>query len=124
MSELKENQLTVIDENGNETLCQILFTFQSEVTGKKFVIFYPLAAYEDDDDQIELSAAMYVEGEDGNGELHEITEDSDWDEVENAIGEYERQYSDGCGCCEDCDDCEDDCEEECHGGCCCHHHDE
>ena len=28
MSEWKENQLTVIDENGNETLCQILFTFQ------------------------------------------------------------------------------------------------
>ena len=39
MSELKENQLTVIDENGNETLCQILFTFQSEKTGKKFVVF-------------------------------------------------------------------------------------
>ena len=39
MSELRENELTVIDENGNETLCQILFTFQSEKTGKKFVIF-------------------------------------------------------------------------------------
>ena len=87
MSELKENQLTVIDENGNETLCQILFTFESETTGKKFVVFYPLANLEDDDDQIELSAAMYTEGADGNGELHEITEESDWEEVENAIEE-------------------------------------
>lgn len=123
MSELKENQLTVIDENGNETLCQILFTFESETTGKKFVVFYPLADLENDDDQIELSAAMYTEGADGNGELHEITEESDWEEVENAIEEFDRTYSGhcGCGCDHECDDCEEDCEDECEGGCCCHH---
>ena len=123
MSELKENQLTVIDENGNETLCQILFTFESETTGKKFVVFYPIANLEDDDDQIELSAAMYTEGVDGNGELHEITEESDWEEVENAIEEFDRTYSGhcGCGCDHECDDCEEDCEDECEGGCCCHH---
>lgn len=126
MSELKENQLTVIDENGNETLCQILFTFESETTGKKFVIFYPIESLEDEDDQIELSAAMYTEGTDGNGELHEITEESDWEEVENAIEEFDRTYSGhcGCGCDHECDDCEEECEEddECHCGCC--HHEE
>ena len=127
MSELRENELTVIDENGNETLCQILFTFQSEKTGKKFVIFYPIASLEDEDDQLELSAAMYTEGADGNGELHEITEESDWDEVESAIEEFDRTYSGhcGCGCEHECDDCEEECEEEddeCHCGCC--HHEE
>ena len=121
MSELKENQLTVIDENGNETLCQILFTFQSESTGKKFVIFYPLTELENEDDHIELSAALYTEGEDGAGELSEITEESDWDEVEDAIAQFEEHYGDGCGCgCEhECDE-----EEECDGECCCHHHEE
>ena len=123
MSELKENQLTVIDENGNETLCQILFTFQSETTGKKFVIFYPLTELENEDDHIELSAALYVEGENGTGELSEITEESDWDEVEDAIGQFEEQFGDGCGCgCEH--ECEEDEEEHCEGGCCCHHHEE
>ncbi len=27
---LDENQLTVIDENGNELLCEILFTFETD----------------------------------------------------------------------------------------------
>ena len=33
MSELKENQLTVIDEEGNETLCQILLTVSKSMSG-------------------------------------------------------------------------------------------
>lgn len=117
MSELRENELTVIDENGNETLCQILFTFQSEKTGKKFVIFYPISELESEGNSIELSAAQYVEGNDGNGELIEITEDSDWDEVEDAIQQFEEHYGEGCDCDHECDE-----EEECEGGCCCHHH--
>lgn len=121
MSELKENQLTVIDENGNETLCQILFTFQSEKTGKKFVVFYPMSELENDENVIELSAALYTEGADGNGELEEITEDADWEEIEDAIQQFEDQYADECECDHDCE-CEED--EECKGECCCHHHHE
>ena len=59
-----------------------------------------------------------VEGENGNGELTEITEDSDWEEVEDAIQQFEDQYQGECDCDHDCD-CEE--EEECEG-CCCHHH--
>ena len=32
--ENKENQLTIIDENGNEILCEVLFTFNSEEFNK------------------------------------------------------------------------------------------
>ena len=88
---------------------------------KKFVIFYPISELENDENVIELSAALYTEGEDGNGELTEITEDSDWEEVEDAIQQFEDQYSDECECDHDCE-CEED--EECEGGCCCHHHHE
>ena len=34
MSELKENQLVFVDENQNEVLCDILFTYESEEFGK------------------------------------------------------------------------------------------
>ena len=40
--ELKNDQdsfLTLVDEEGNEELCQIIFTFESEELGKKYVIF-------------------------------------------------------------------------------------
>ena len=40
-------QITLIDEKGNEELYQVLFTFDSEDYGKSYVLLYP--ASEDDD---------------------------------------------------------------------------
>ena len=31
---MEDNKLTYIDENGNEVLCEVLFTFESEEFGK------------------------------------------------------------------------------------------
>ena len=31
--------LTLVDEEGNEELCQIIFTFESEELNRKYVIF-------------------------------------------------------------------------------------
>ena len=41
MVELKSNQLLIKDGDGQETLCEIIFTFDSEATGKKYVVFQP-----------------------------------------------------------------------------------
>lgn len=92
--EPKENQLVVLDGDGNEILCEILFTFQSERTGKNFVIFYRVEDLNNEDDGLDLSAAIYVENEnDSTGELIEIVDDEDWNEVEDAISDFENQYS-------------------------------
>ena len=127
-----EGQLTIIDAEGNEKLCQILFTLESEEFGKKYVIFYPLEQLEgEDDEQIQLMAASYVEGEDGNGELQEIETEEEWALIEDAVEEFENSIEEnhgcGCGCGHNCEDgecdheCEDE-EEEHHCGCgCCHH---
>lgn len=121
MSELqpKENQLIIVDDEGNENLCEILFTFESERFNKKYVVFYAVADNNDDDDEmLELSAAEYVEQEDGMGELLAIEDDQEWEEVEQAIADFEKHYSG------DCEDCEGDCDDDCEEGCCCHHHEE
>ena len=127
-----EGQLTIIDAEGTERLCQILFTLESEEFGKKYVIFYPLEQLEgEDDEQIQLMAASYVEGEDGNGELQEIETEEEWALIEDAVEEFENSIEEnhgcGCGCGHNCEDgecdheCEDE-EEEHHCGCgCCHH---
>lgn len=92
--EPKDNQLVVLDGDGNEILCEILFTFQSERTGKNFVVFYRVEELNNDDDTLELSAAIYQEGEDGEtGELIEIEDDEDWNEVEDAINDFDEHYS-------------------------------
>lgn len=130
MSETKpvEGQLTIIDAEGNEKLCQILFTIDSEEFNKKYVVFYPLESLEEDDsEQIALMAAIYTEKEDGNGELSEIETDEEWQMLEDAVADYEAQMDEHeCHCGHDhhCDcegDCDDDCDCEGEGHCCCHH---
>ena len=110
----KENHLTFIDEQGNEVLCEILFTFNSEEFNKNYVLFYPVGS-EDEDGNIEVMAASYVEGEDGTcGELSDITSDEEWALIEEMLESFAE------GDC-DCEDCDEECEDEEH--CCCCHHD-
>lgn len=126
-----EGQLTIIDGEGVERLCQILFTLESEEFGKKYVVFYPIEQDStEDDEQIQLSAASYTEGEDGNGELHPIETDEEWAFIEDAVEEFENSLIEahgcGCGCGHSCEDgeCDRECEdeEEHHCGCGhCHH---
>ena len=115
---IKENQLTFIDEQGNEVLCEILFTFNSEEFNKNYVLFYPVGS-EDEDGNIEVMAASYTENEDGTcGELHDIESDEEWALIEDVLADFAEDDCD----CEDCD-CEE-CDEEEEHCCCCHHHDE
>lgn len=140
--------LTLVDEEGNEELCQIIFTFESEELNRKYVIFSRVSdieryysSEESDDDKIEVGAARYIEGEDGTGELVEIETDEEWELIEEALAEIDSQEEEHCGCgcghhheyccgdecdCDgdcDCDcDCECDDEEEEEHCCCCHKH--
>ena len=122
--ELKENQIVFIDENGDEVLCEILFTYTNEETDYKYVFFFPVGS-EDEDGKVEIGVARYKETENGAGELEPVTTDEEWELLEDVFASWaEEQDGCGCGCGCDCD-CEDECdceEEECnHEGCCCHH---
>lgn len=107
-----ERRLTFIDEEGNEILCEILFTFESKEFNKNYVLFYPVNGAEDEDD-IEVMAASFIPGEEGNGELFPIETDEEWEMIEDVLEQFE-EAEDGCGCgCEDdCDDEDCECEEE------------
>ena len=65
---LDENQLTVIDENGNELLCEILFTFDSDDYNKSYVVYYPAGAEnEDEEGNVDLHVSAYIPGENNEG---------------------------------------------------------
>lgn len=116
------NQLTFIDADGNEVLCDILFTFNSEEFGKNYVLFYPVGS-EDEEGNIELMAASYVEDAEGNcGELSDVETEQEWQLIEEMLEEFSEDNDYDCECdCEDCDcDCEE-CEDEEEHCCCCHH---
>ena len=79
--------ITIVDENGNEALYEILFTFESEDYGKNYVILYPAGAIDDED--VELQAYSFTEGEDGqSGELLPIEDEKEWDMVEEVLNTF------------------------------------
>jgi uncharacterized protein YrzB (UPF0473 family) len=81
-----ENNITVVDENGNEQLCEVLFTFDSEEFGKSYVLYYPIGAEDSDDEEIEIHASSFIPTEDNkDGELMPIETDEEWDMIEEML---------------------------------------
>ncbi len=111
---MDENYLTVVDEDGNEILCEILFTFDSEENEKSYVFYVPVETSDDDD--IEVLCSAYQPDEDGSiGQLSEIESDEEWDMIEEVFNTYMSNM-------EDMDDDEEcDCDDD---DCCCHHDEE
>jgi uncharacterized protein YrzB (UPF0473 family) len=84
-----ENNITVVDENGNEQLCEVLFTFDSEEFGKSYVLYYPIGAENEDEEDIEIHASAFtpnVNGEDGD--LMPIETDEEWDLIEEMLNTF------------------------------------
>jgi uncharacterized protein YrzB (UPF0473 family) len=81
-----ENNITVVDENGNEQLCEVLFTFDSEEFGKSYVLYYPVSTDDEEDEEIEIHASSFTPTEDGqDGELMPIEDDKEWDMIEEML---------------------------------------
>ncbi len=82
-------QITLIDEKGNEELYQVLFTFDSEDYGKSYVLLYP--ASEDDDQEVEIQAFSFTpdaNGDASSGDLFPIEDDKEWDMVEEVLNTF------------------------------------
>jgi uncharacterized protein YrzB (UPF0473 family) len=77
--------ITLIDDDGNETLYEILMTIDGQKEfGKNYVLLYP-AGISDDEEEVELLAYSFLENEDGTqGKLMAIDEnaDAEWDMIE------------------------------------------
>ena len=83
-----EKNITVVDENGNEQLCEILFTFDSEKFNKSYVLYYPISEV-DDDEEIEIHASSFVPSENNeDGELSPIETDEEWDMIEEMLNTF------------------------------------
>ncbi len=84
-----EKQITVVDEQGNEILCEVLFTFESEEFGKSYVLYYPVSDDNEDEEDIEIHASSYSPSEDGeDGELQPIETEEEWDLVEEMLNTF------------------------------------
>lgn len=84
--------ITLVDDQGNESLFEILLTIDGkEEFGKNYVLLVPAGAQEDDNGEIEIQAYSFNENEDGTeGDLQPIPEDSDveWDMIEEVFNSF------------------------------------
>lgn len=85
---MNENQITLINENGEEQLANILFTFFAEETNKNYVVFSYAGNNEEDDEQVEVFAASYENEDDLNGQLYPVETDEEWELIEAALENY------------------------------------
>ncbi|MEG9296912.1 DUF1292 domain-containing protein [Mangrovibacillus sp. Mu-81] len=91
-----EKQITVVDEQGNEQLCEVLFTFESDKFNKSYVLYYPLGADQDDEEEIEIHASAFQAGDEGQeGELKPIETEEEWDMIEEMLNTFLDEEEEG-----------------------------
>lgn len=103
---MDDNKIVITDNNGEENVFEILFTYEDEENGNKYVMYYS----EEDDEQI--FASRY----DDENHLYDIEDSAEWERLEEVLEDFnmhdEEETDDKCdGCvCED-GDCVTDCSE-------------
>ncbi|MGE8206149.1 DUF1292 domain-containing protein [Heyndrickxia sp. NPDC080065] len=84
-----EKHITVIDEEGNEQLFEVLFTFESEEFGKSYVLYFPVGSEEDENEEIEIHASSFIQNEEGEeGDLQPIETEEEWDMIEEMLNTF------------------------------------
>ncbi len=85
MDLIDEKQITIEDSEGNKHLMEILFTYEHEERGKKYVFLYEKDSPED------IIAMEYND----NGELFEIESDEEYEEVEEVFNAFMEEHPEG-----------------------------
>ncbi|QPS72121.1 DUF1292 domain-containing protein [Lactococcus garvieae] len=96
--EHEDRFITLIDDNGSESLFEILITIDGqEEFGKNYVLVMPVDGAEDDNGEVEIQAYSFTQNEDGTeGDLQPIPEDSDaeWDMIEEVFNNFMENQDD------------------------------
>ena len=81
IKDFNEHQMIVTDKDGNDILLEILFTYENEERGKKYVFIYQRETPD------EVLAFEYTD----DGELLEIESDEEYEEVEEVFNAYNEE---------------------------------
>ncbi|GAO99663.1 DUF1292 domain-containing protein [Fructobacillus ficulneus] len=89
----KENpeidKITLVDENGDETLYEVLFTFHSEEFDRSYILLVPDGVEEDE--QVDVQAYVFNPSEEGEAteeDLLPIEDDEEWNMVEEVLNTF------------------------------------
>lgn len=99
---MQDRTLTLIQDDGKEILCDILFTYHSEEFNKDYVVFQVR-------NEGNASAAIYHPEDNGKGSLERIESDEEWEMLEELLNDYASSMEDssfsGCQGCHSAEEC-------------------
>ena len=84
----EDDRIVIPDENGDEHLFQVLFTFDVDTTGHSYMVLAPEGSNESDDEEVEVHAFRFEEPEGEELTLHTIETDKEWEMVEELLNTY------------------------------------
>ena len=87
MSNMEDNKMIIVNENGDEVSVTILFTTSLEGYESDYVVF-------SEDDTGVISAARYIPTNDTEGEFLPIESDDEWDKLQKLLDNYDEDYGD------------------------------
>lgn len=83
---------TVLDENGREIKCEALFTFESEETGKSYIVYTDNSV--DAEGNIQVYASIY-DPESDEQKLMPIETEKEWKIIEIILEEIQTEIAGG-----------------------------
>ena len=84
----EKNTFTIMDENGKEVTCEVLFTFDSEETQKSYIVYTDNTT--DDDGNVRVYASIYDSNSE-NTELKPIESEREWKIVETILDSIQEE---------------------------------
>lgn len=79
---MKKNTFSMLDENGREVVYDVLFTFESEETGKNYIVYTD--NQKDETGNIEVYASIYYPN-DPHSKLEAIETEKEWKVIETIL---------------------------------------
>ena len=80
---MEKNTFTVLGDDGKEVVCQVLFTFESDETGKNYIVYTDNT--KDSTGSTQVYASIYDPKDDKDMKLQPIETDKEWKSIETIL---------------------------------------
>lgn len=84
-----DREIILSDDQGNEEVYRVLFTFEAEEYGKSYVLLYHAA--DEINAEVEVQAFSYTPDENGDvtsGDLEPIETNDEWDMIQEVLNTF------------------------------------
>lgn len=85
---MEENKIIVLSDTGEQIECEILFTFEHQVTGKNYIVYTDNS--EDEDSNTKVYASIFDPTE-ASPILHPIETEEEWQMIDDVLASIQEE---------------------------------